>query len=1824
MRTLRRLLRLIAGLGCLSALAATEAPRTALLDFATQDAPGSEDPAVTDFSRAVQARLLTRDDFAWVERQEFDRLLREVDLAGTGRVNPLSAVRLGHWLRADLLLRGEIARPESGRAELTIEVIDLKRAELLATTKAPVTVSPRGWVRPSGADVRAAADAAAKALIAARTELQARSARRIVAPLFFRNVGRTDRLDFLEPRLSEALRQASTAASDCHVVRFPSTSAAAGESELVLAGLTDTDPDAWQKVADVYVWGSFQEHAADGVAFPEVPVTIVVNVWSGGGDPREVRWDGKAGDLDRGVPDLAGRVLAEARGARLEAGRTDADRRRISAWLAARAEEVRVQIDRNANAPTGGTHSNFFASPAGVRLWRHRVRLLEVACFFDALNRPLQERRMEAVWSGYDPPAPADRVRRQWECLADRQAHTRRFGRKSDGSPDGDLILLQTRTLERLMSLVRDQTWAPERDGMTSEEAARQIRSIVTLWGRLIAEANQPMRDRAQSPAWLPAANREWFHQAFANPGATGMDDSRQMIAHLTDAVVMRRALEQIWPSLQGEAGRCLRAGGKPAQALVDTLFGLYSAFADSAGAARLLDAAWSAAKEIPEPAGDAAAPPRPPGQAAGADREPFRADLPWAPPAAGPQPRPGEPPGAAAPAARAAGAFHPPAPAAAPVLKANLQMIDPSPVIAYSIPRSAAEHPGPAKSRTIDSLAVFDGCVWIAESGRALPAEAGPRNPRGDHYLWRYDPIAHTACLVTPTVGAHSVVQAILARENELWLGLDTDGVWRWNPAGGEVRRFTGEDGLITQRVTTGCLGNGAIFFVGGLPPDLLIAQYELQSGKWRSVAFPFGAVLRGIPAQFGVPPRAIAASGDWLCVAAPFVAFCNLKTGTWGLPGASTAQPPSPPAPGGPPATPAGRVGPPAILPTRCVSSDATGFWFGQINTVVFLDAGRPESKRTIGLPGTPVAAAHDGPRLWLLLARPNGSSALALVDKALGACTGALDLPAGTYQAIVASGNRVWIGGSALIEVVAPDVAPTEPGEARDLLHAAGAGNVAGVARAIAAKAPLDAAVESGWTPILAAAAAGRIEIIGKLLEAGANPNSLSRDGISPLQLAAKNGDLAMVELLLAKGAQPDLFAGIAIRGLPALRPTVAPPPPHLEATTLPADPVNARATASEDGSVTLTWSPGSGNESRFEIFRHDAWVACVPGSTTTWTDPSPPTGAAPLYYRVDAINGAGRSDAVRANVPETPARRSSAQAIRLGLVGTETEVALPAAVESQTALMAAADGGHEAIVRALLGAGANPNLQDSFGRTALAFAVRSGRGGAARLLLAQGARADLRDALGSSPADAVFDRHEDEGLLRALLSAMPAAARIEETSHLLAVAASRGQIRDLDLLLSLGADMTAATDAGESAISLARDRDTVARLIERGFPLHRKTLDHSGPVELADPALGRAIATGKTEILAALLQAGADPNRLIEGRPLLAHAMAAGARPAVSLLLERGADPERKSTGGKRPADFAPSEAARKWLGAATAARSSWPRPEYIPSILAGPHFVDEADDPARRAANSRLIEACKRNDAATAAAALSEGADLNARDSTGMRPLTYALKNRAFDVARWLVDNGVAVNRPTKAGNVPLNFAVEANAPDMIAMLLRAGADPNCLGARGHTPLMDAAGRPNRALAAMLLDAGADPNLAGWQPNWLPRMSPLAVALRAGNAEVADLLLARGANPKAQDRIYPRSLTTGDVVAEYARPSLLMYAAAGGNLGLVRKLIELGQDPRLQAEDGYDALAWAAGHGHDAIVQFLLPLTGHSPRAVQMATEGGYQGTVALLRRAGYE
>jgi ankyrin repeat protein len=170
--------------------------------------------------------------------------------------------------------------------------------------------------------------------------------------------------------------------------------------------------------------------------------------------------------------------------------------------------------------------------------------------------------------------------------------------------------------------------------------------------------------------------------------------------------------------------------------------------------------------------------------------------------------------------------------------------------------------------------------------------------------------------------------------------------------------------------------------------------------------------------------------------------------------------------------------------------------------------------------------------------------------------------------------------------------------------------------------------------------------------------------------------------------------------------------------------------------------------------------------------------------------------------------------------------------------------------------------------------------------------------------------------------------------------------------------------------------------------------------------------------------------------------------------------------------------------------------------------------------------------------------------------------------RAGDVARAgsFLDDAAVVGARDPGGNTPLILAALYGNAETVALLLEKGADPNAVNKAGVTPLIRAATDP--AKVEILLAAGAAVEARAESGN----SALLLAARRHGNSRAVRLLLERGADPGARNRL---------------QSSVIHAAAASGDLASVEALIGKGAkaDEPLDTRDIFSGirtpLMWAA-------------------------------------------
>ena len=584
----------------------------------------------------------------------------------------------------------------------------------------------------------------------------------------------------------------------------------------------------------------------------------------------------------------------------------------------------------------------------------------------------------------------------------------------------------------------------------------------------------------------------------------------------------------------------------------------------------------------------------------------------------------------------------------------------------------------------------------------------------------------------------------------------------------------------------------------------------------------------------------------------------------------------------------------------------------------------------------------------------------------------------------------------------------------------------------------------------------------EVAALLLNAGADPNAVDWLGnpplIQPISLNPrryKNPDpeiaSELVRLLLAAGADPN-------------------PPPRGES------PLSAAVRSGHTEVIRLLEAAGAEADTRTAdgSIRERA----RPAGETLPDDPDYPCGdrsflefAPPESLRACLEAGARFDEPVWFDL--TP----------LAFLAEEGGAAVPAKIDL------------------LLAAGADPNAVDGYGQTTLHRLV---------------GRRSREDAIGRIAVPALLDAGAD-------VNARDDRGRTPLHDAVEAAAWTSGPERDASfvvrLLLRAGTEVNARTLLGESPLHMAAPTSR-----NPGAPTPRRNETVIGPV------------------ISALIEAGAEIDaRTEDGRTPLHAAIQTDQPAVVAALLEAGADPALRDDAGNL-ADPTTCEHWGKAVFFATADADAVAR-----CLEAGADPISPVRADAQRRASLLHFASAHARDPEVITALVEAGANVNARDVWGFTPLHSAAENAMPSAVQALVQAGAAVNAPLRAfgrrldsrgGRTPLHIAASNPNPEVAAALIEAGAD---VGARAGiwtgTPLHIAARNPNPAVAALLLDAGANVNAREFartsSPYGLTVSSVDVTTRRLGgitplhgaawlnpNPEVLALLLEAGADPGA--------------------------------------------------------------------------------------------------------
>ncbi len=339
-------------------------------------------------------------------------------------------------------------------------------------------------------------------------------------------------------------------------------------------------------------------------------------------------------------------------------------------------------------------------------------------------------------------------------------------------------------------------------------------------------------------------------------------------------------------------------------------------------------------------------------------------------------------------------------------------------------------------------------------------------------------------------------------------------------------------------------------------------------------------------------------------------------------------------------------------------------------------------------------------------------------------------------------------------------------------------------------------------------------------------------------------------------------------------------------------------------------------------------------------------------------------------------------------------------------------------------------------------------------------------------------------------------------------------------------------------------------------------------------------------GKSSQIAVLLKGGNDPNAAqVDGMTALHWAVYHDDKRTTKLLLDAGANAKIANLYGVTPLSLActngnaeivemllksgadPNSMLRGGETALmTAARTGKPGP--VKALLARGANVNAKD----RKGQTAVMWAAADGHAEVVSLLIAAKADFRTALPSGFRPLLFAAREGRIDVVRVLLKAGADVNeamkitkparRGPKAGNSPLTLAVENGHFELAVLLLKAGADPNDQRAGfGALHMMSWVRKPSRGD-----DEEGNPPPGG-----------------SGNLTSLDFvkeMVAHGADVNLPLR---KSVANRGVLGK-AGATPFLAACSTADLPLMKKLLELGADPRLANGQGTTPLLAAAGVG----------------------------------------
>jgi ankyrin repeat protein len=497
----------------------------------------------------------------------------------------------------------------------------------------------------------------------------------------------------------------------------------------------------------------------------------------------------------------------------------------------------------------------------------------------------------------------------------------------------------------------------------------------------------------------------------------------------------------------------------------------------------------------------------------------------------------------------------------------------------------------------------------------------------------------------------------------------------------------------------------------------------------------------------------------------------------------------------------------------------------------------------------------------------------------------------------------------------------------------------------------------------------------------------------------------------------------------------------------------------------------------------------------------------------------------------------------------------------------ALHAAARRGDVEIGKSLLDNRADPNLDYGFSNVAGSFtplsaAVQSRHFAFAKLLCEHGASTNAAGGKNHDSLCHLVVGFRSPRWTRLFLESGANPNAVDEWNLTLAhVAADRGDVEKLKILLDYKADINRLTPEGSSPLFFAAvlDHPEACKFL----------LDHGARLDIYS-----ACALGVTESVAGMLSADESHARRADGRlgrPPLFWACHNGNLELVQLLLDNGAE-----------------------------VNVSAPYFSEAINVVEGPQVTDRksGETPLQVAAAAGHLNVVRR--------LIDAGARVDGLGRGRRTPLHVASEHHHSAVAKFLLERGAVVNAQDERLRTPLHYAVGDRAT--VETLLTARPDLDAKSTNGQTPMLAATLEGYTDVAELLLKNGAkldlhsasvlgkvdavkklltaEPGLRDTPTEGYEKKTPLVLACEAGQVEVVKELLRLGAGKRAGKESFW---------------SPMRMAVMNGRIEVLRVLIEKGFPVTPSVKNDWGPLGDASAAAQPESLRFLLE-KGADPRA----------------------